>query len=216
MGQEIDRILNQLERSYRAEAWHGPAVLEILAGVSAANAARRPLPAAHTIWELVLHMAYWKDIVRRRLAGERPETDDALNFPVITDASEAAWERAQARLEASHEELVRAIARLDDRQLDEPAPGGSTAQYVVLHGMVQHDLYHAGQIAILKKPAMKAAGPGRKVRSPGRAAARPKPAKRAATSRTARSAGGRKKKVAAARTKKAPAGRRGRPSKRRR
>ena len=222
MGHEIDRILNQLERSYRAEAWHGPAVLEILAGVTAADAARRPIAAAHTIWELVLHMAYWKDIVRRRLAGERPETDEAENFPVIADPSPAAWGRALARLEAAHEGLVQEIAPLEDGQLEEPAPGGTVARYVLLHGMVQHDLYHAGQIAILRKPAMKATRPESRPRA---GAARPKPAarrvtkraatKRTATSRSARSASARRKK-AAVRPKKAGMGRRGRPSKRRR
>lgn len=185
MDREIDRILNQLERSYREESWHGPAVLEALAGVGAAQAAQRPIAAAHTIWELVLHMTYWKDIVRRRLAGERPETDEALNFPDVQDPSPAAWARALTNLEAAHDALSQEIARLDDAQLDEHAPGGSMPRYVMIHGIVQHDLYHAGQIAILRKPApMKAAGP----RRPGRKSAgagRKKAAKRAGTSRTA-------------------------------
>lgn len=152
MGREVDRILDQLERSFRTEAWHGPSVIESLEGVEAAQAAKRPLQGAHTIWELVLHMTYWKDIVRRRLAGERPETDDAMNFPVVTDASDSAWARVRADLEATHEALRTEVARLEDEDLESPAPGGTVARYIVTHGIVQHDLYHAGQISILKKP----------------------------------------------------------------
>ena len=156
MGHEVDRILDQLERSFRSESWHGPSVKEALDGVDAATAASRPLQGAHTIWELVLHVTYWKDIVRRRLAGERPETEEALNFPSVTDASPGAWESARADLESVHKSLREEIARLEDDELNEPAPGGSLSRYVMVHGIVQHDLYHAGQISILRKPQPKA------------------------------------------------------------
>lgn len=159
---EIDRMLNQMDRAFRDDAWHGPAVLEALAGVNAKQANARPLGRAHTIWELVLHMAFWKEIVRERLKGLSPHVDERENFPEIKDPSPEAWDRALARLETAHENLRAEITRVADDQLDQiPVPGGRASRYTMIHGMVQHDLYHAGQIAILKKgrPSPK---PGRK------------------------------------------------------
>ena len=186
MGHEVDRILDQLERAFRREAWHGPAVQEALEGIDNRAAAARPLQGAHTIWELTLHIAYWKEIVRSRLAGERPETDESLNFPDVKDTSAAAWQRVQADLEATHQALQAEIQRLNDEDLDTPAPGGTLSRYVMVHGVVQHDLYHAGQIAILKKPQKPAKKPAVKTpakkkppvkkpaRKPARAASRSK------------------------------------------
>jgi len=98
---EIDRILDQLERSRRGEAWHGPSLEEALANIDAATAAARPISNAHTIWELALHMASWQDVVRRRLAGEEVVPTPTLDWPEADEASEAAW--ASAPRGAPHE-----------------------------------------------------------------------------------------------------------------
>jgi len=152
---EIDRILDQHERAYRGGAWHGPALGEILAGVSAEQAASRPIPNGHSIWELVLHIAAWEDAARKALDGTAIEVAEEENFPTISDTSEAAWQRALATLETSHLAFREAMVRQSDEILDASAgkvvPGRSYSFYFLLHGVVQHNLYHAGQIMLLKK-----------------------------------------------------------------
>jgi uncharacterized damage-inducible protein DinB len=149
---EIKRINDQLRRAYEGEAWHGPSLRELLSGVTAETAAAKPLPNAHSIWELVLHIAAWENVARRRIMGEEMvEITDQENFPTIQDQSETAWQQTLQTLERSHLALREAIAKLDDAQLKEKVPGQNYPIYGLLHGVIQHDLYHAGQIALLKK-----------------------------------------------------------------
>jgi len=150
---EIDRILDQLERAFEGNAWHGPSVREVLAGVTAEQAHARPLGNAHTIWELVRHIAVWEDVGCRRLKGDRAqiEISSPEDWPPPEDTSAAAWEQAQAALEHGHQALVEAIKRVPESRLNEPVAEGMSTLYVTVHGVIQHDLYHAGQIAILKK-----------------------------------------------------------------
>jgi len=149
---EIQRIEDQLRRAFEGNAWHGPAVRELLADVTAAQAAGRPLPNAHSIWEIVLHMATWERVVYRRLQGETvvnlPMEQD---WPPVRDSSEAAWHQAVRDLEQANHDLRAAIAQLTEARLADMAPGKDHSVYVMLHGIIQHDLYHAGQIAVLKK-----------------------------------------------------------------
>ena len=152
---ETDRIRNQFERAFNGEAWHGPAVLALLDGVTAEQAAAHPIPGAHSIWELTLHIAAWEDACRRRLEGDPAQLSDDENFPPITDTSQSAWETAKAKLSDVHNRLLDAISPIDDSRLDQPIISNTettfSTAYVTLHGGVQHSLYHAGQIAILKK-----------------------------------------------------------------
>jgi len=148
---EIDRIADQLRRAYEGEAWHGPSLREILAGITVEQAARRPLPQAHTIWELVLHIAAWESIVRRRLGGEAVEATPEQDWPPVRDTGDAAWKTALDDLDRGHHQLRQAIAALSDDQLRQKVAGQNYSIYGMLHGLIQHDLYHAGQIALLKK-----------------------------------------------------------------
>jgi uncharacterized damage-inducible protein DinB len=151
---EAARISDQLRRAFDGDAWHGDSLFEILEGVTAARAGARPIEGAHSIWELVLHIAAWDGAVLRRLGAVAVELSDAENFPPVTDLSEAAWRAALAKVRRVHEELVAAVAALPDSRLDEMVPGKEGAHYTfyyMLHGVVQHELYHAGQIALLKK-----------------------------------------------------------------
>ena len=150
---EIDRILDQLKRAYEGNAWHGPSIKELLNGVTGEQAHARPLRNAHSIWELVHHIAVWEDVGRRRLEGDPAEVpiSSPEDWPPTEDASDAAWEKAKAALERGHQALVAAISRVVETRLDQPILEGKSTVYVTLHGVIQHDLYHAGQIAILKK-----------------------------------------------------------------
>ena len=148
---EIARIADQLRRAQQGDAWHGPSLREVLDGVSAERAAARPVPGAHTIWEIVLHVAAWRSIVARRLRGEGVEdVSPDQDWPPVRDTKVAAWHEARAGLERAHEVVLQAIAELDDSRLADKTPAGTTF-YELLHGVVQHDVYHAGQIAILRK-----------------------------------------------------------------
>ncbi|HET6889960.1 MAG TPA: DinB family protein [Pyrinomonadaceae bacterium] len=151
MSTELERIQDQLKRAFEGGAWHGPSVLEVLKDVTASQAAARPLPGAHSIWDLVLHIAAWEDACRRRLEGDRAELSDSEDWRAITDTDEGAWERVKALLTDGHRRLRAAIAATDESRLNEPILPGMPSVYVTLHGVIQHDLYHAGQIAILKK-----------------------------------------------------------------
>ena len=149
---ETHRINSQLKRAYQGEAWHGPSLRELLADVTAEQAAERPIANAHSIWELVNHIIAWEQIVRRRLEGERlDEIADEMNFPSVSDVSEEAWQATLRDLGSSNQSLRDSIKHIDDARLDEMASGKEHSNYFMLHGAIQHDLYHAGQISLLKK-----------------------------------------------------------------
>lgn len=145
-------IAEQLRRAFEGDAWHGPALLEILQDMDAAKAAAKPLPDVHSIWELALHVAVWDSVGCRRLAGEKCQPDGTDNFPLVPKrATNAAWRKAVAQLKRSHDVLVKTVRALPESRLRERVPGKRYDFYFMLHGIAQHELYHAGQIAILKK-----------------------------------------------------------------
>lgn len=149
---ETARLAEQLRRAFDGEAWHGDSVLEILEGVDAHAAAAKPIANTHSIWELLLHIAAWDDAVRRRLDSPQLITlNDAENFPPVKDASAAAWAQAVQQSVHAHRQLVKAVEELPDARLTERVPGKDYDIRMMLYGIVQHELYHAGQIALLKK-----------------------------------------------------------------
>ncbi|MGB0035073.1 MAG: DinB family protein [Candidatus Acidiferrales bacterium] len=148
---EIRRILDQMDRAFSGEAWHGPSLMQLLEGVDAESAATRPIGKAHSIWELVNHVTAWNNIVQHRLSGEKVDVTPEMDWPGVWEVNEVGWERSLENLKECRAKLRRAVELLRDDQLDDRVPGDKESFYVLLHGLVQHDLYHAGQIAILKK-----------------------------------------------------------------
>jgi uncharacterized damage-inducible protein DinB len=148
---EVERISDQLNRAFAGEAWHGPSLLAILEGITAPQAALRPLSDGHSIWELVFHIAAWERAGLRRLGGDRASLSDDEDWPTIADPSEQAWEQTRKMLKEGHDAFQDTVSKLDDSRLDQPIVAGLATVYVTLHGIIQHTLYHAGQIAILKK-----------------------------------------------------------------
>lgn len=148
---EGERLLDQLQRAYEGEAWHGPALKHILADVTAAQAARRPITSSHTIWELVLHISAWESAVTTRLGGRYVDEPDEGDWPAVTDTSESAWQATLATLDATHHKLRDAIRRLDPERLNKRLAEGKPTAYFTINGVIQHTLYHAGQIVLLKK-----------------------------------------------------------------
>ena len=148
---EVERILDQCQRAFEGNAWHGPALLELLSEVKSEDAAAHPIAAVHSIWEIVLHIAAWKNACKRRLEGDRAQLTDTEDWPIVKQTTSEKWQDAKDNLLKNHQQLLEAISRLDERRLDTPVIEGMSSVYITLQGVVQHDLYHAGQIAILKR-----------------------------------------------------------------
>jgi uncharacterized damage-inducible protein DinB len=148
---EKQRLLDLLDRAYRAKAWHGPALLETLEGVGAGLAARRPLEGVHSIWELVEHVASWNEIVAKRLGGEKPTITPELNFPPVTKTTPAAWKASLRRLARTQAHFRREVARFPTAKLGRKRPKIDQTWNVLINGQIQHGLYHAGQIALLRR-----------------------------------------------------------------
>lgn len=146
-----------LRKGHSNNPWHGSATADLLAGVSPDMAAARPVTDAHSIWEIVLHMTGWQREVARRLRGAAPGLPDEGDWPEPPAASQEAWDRAQADLRESLEQLADAVSGLSDQDLEDrigtssrPLGTGVTKAETVM-GMLQHNAYHSGQIALLLK-----------------------------------------------------------------
>jgi hypothetical protein len=155
---ETDRIVRELKEAHAGTPWHGPSRAAVLGDVTVDEAARRPGREAHGIWELVLHMRAWTGEVARRIREGNPGEPAEGDFPVPPAPSTTAWAATIASLDAAHRDLLAAIAQASPDFLD--ARGGSIADTtggnavsnrVMLHGLAQHDAYHTGQIALLKR-----------------------------------------------------------------
>ena len=144
-----------MKRAFEGEAWHGPSLTETLKGVTAEQAAARPVAGAHSIWEIVLHVSAWQKAVRTRVGGEKVEAPDQGDWPTARATSPSDWEKTLTELEHGYKELRETIARLSDFDLEKNPPGSENSIYIQLHGTIQHNLYHAGQIAVLKKAITK-------------------------------------------------------------
>jgi uncharacterized damage-inducible protein DinB len=147
MGAEADFTADEIDRSWRGEAWSGPALQEILAGVDETSARWTPGAGVHSIFELLLHVSCWERVARERVLGRAHTPSDAENFPHPS----VSWKDALSAADAGHAALVEAVRALSDDGIGKTAPGCSYTLRFMLHGVAQHNLYHAGQMAILKK-----------------------------------------------------------------
>lgn len=148
---EINRIRDQLLKSFEGGAWYGPSVLETLEGVSYEQASVRPVNNAHTIAELALHIKAWQNITRIRLEGNAFDASPADDWPEVNIASEKEWALEIEKLKESFKLLSESISKSNEAKLDYAAAGQNYSNYFMLHGLIQHNAYHAGQITLLKK-----------------------------------------------------------------
>jgi uncharacterized damage-inducible protein DinB len=151
---ELERIQDQIVRSLDGAAWHGPALMEVLSGVDVQAAVARPIPNAHTIWEIVRHVSASTELVLFRLRGDARTLSPEEDWPAPPSAGDlGAWNADIRHLAEVHRELIAELSTIDAyaSRLDAPIVPGFSSVYVTLHGLVQHDLYHAGQIALIKK-----------------------------------------------------------------
>ena len=152
------QLSKHLERTTTGPMWHGPALAEVLDGVTPEGAAARPIAGAHSIWEIVLHVTAWADIARARLKGQSTgDPTPAQDWPPVAATGPDDWQRALKQLETSHRLLAADARELDDAGLDALVPGLDYSVAVLLHGIVEHGTYHGGQIALLKRALAPAA-----------------------------------------------------------
>lgn len=151
---EIQQLLRLIDEGYDRAAWHGPNLRSSIRGVTVRQAALRPGRERHNIWEIVVHAAYWKYVVRRRLAGEKRGSFALAGsnwFVRPVDGSEKAWKADIGFLEAEHRKLRECIAALPPDELDRSARGSRSSPRRLIAGNAFHDVYHAGQIQLIKK-----------------------------------------------------------------
>lgn len=152
---EIQRLLGVIDQAYDQQAWHGTNLRGALRGVDARQALWRPAHDRHNIWEVAVHAAYWKYAVRRRLTGEK-----RAGFPMAGsnwwrrpdgDSSTAAWRRDLRLLGDMHRELRSTIASFPSRRLGHAVGASRHRVCEMIAGIAMHDVYHAGQIQLLKR-----------------------------------------------------------------
>ena len=151
---ELELLLEIIDQAYERQAWHGPNLKGSLRGLTAKQASWRPARGRHNIWELVIHAAYWKYAVRRRLLGGK-----CVSFPIkgsnwFEDPrknGERAWKEDLALLDETHRGLREAIDMLAPSRLHSSQPGSKVKNVTLIYGIASHDLYHAGQIQLLKR-----------------------------------------------------------------
>jgi uncharacterized damage-inducible protein DinB len=143
-----ERLLDQLNRAYGGEAWHGPALRNLLEGVTAEQAKSHPIRGAHSILELVVHVGTWNDVIARRLEGTIVESSTVDDW---ADVAMTKWPVAVEKLERAQSRLTDAVARLSTEELEQPIAGSASSKLTEIAGVLQHAVYHSGQIALLKK-----------------------------------------------------------------
>jgi uncharacterized damage-inducible protein DinB len=150
----IDILLALIDQSYNKKAWHGTNLRGSIRGLTAKEASQRPSPSRHNIWEIVIHCAYWKYIVRRRILGEKKGSFPLKGsnwFRRPSDLSEEEWRGDIELLESSHASVREAVTDLTSRDLSFIPRGSKVDNLAIIMGIASHDLYHAGQIQLLKR-----------------------------------------------------------------
>jgi hypothetical protein len=153
-GPLVELLLEVLDQAFEQKSWHGTTLRGSLRGLTPDEALWRPAPGRHNIWELSLHAAYWKYAVRRRLAGAAIGSFDRKpsNWPALPDpADRRAWKRDVALLEAEHRSLREVVSGLTPAALRLRSPRGVWTNGEEIHGVAAHDLYHTGQIQLIKR-----------------------------------------------------------------
>lgn len=155
MNTECNRIAYALASAISGDAWYGDSLRKILDNVTAKQAQARPIANAHTIWELVVHVEVWVKFCQGAMQGVPIPAWATMakeqDWPPVNDTSDQAWQQAVSSFFSTHLKLVQAIKTFSDDRLEGTVPGRTYNFYHLLQGMIQHAVYHGGQIALLKK-----------------------------------------------------------------
>ncbi|MGA3246344.1 MAG: DinB family protein [Bacteroidota bacterium] len=151
---QLNDLLFLIEQSYNKKAWHGTNLRGSIRGLSAHEAAWRPGTGRHNIWEIVVHCAYWKYIVRRRILGEKKGSFPLKGsnwFHRSANLTGQAWREDIKLLESCHRSLLDAVSQLSPGELPRKPKGSKVSNLAIIAGIASHDVYHAGQIQLLKR-----------------------------------------------------------------
>ena len=153
---EVERIASQIDLTYRDGFWGGGSIRDLFRGLAASEAASHPIPDAHSAWEIALHVAVWHNIFRSRIVDKDAEHHYETDWPTPEDTTDENWTAALHELDQSHKALVDAVRNLNVEDLDKRVRGKEFTFYEMLHGISQHDHYHAGQVLMLRKAILAA------------------------------------------------------------
>jgi hypothetical protein len=151
---QIRTYLHLIDEAYEKQAWHGPNLLGSIRGLTSKQAAWRPARKRHNIWEIVVHAAYWKYIVRRRLLNGKKGTFPLKGSNWIkrpAEKTEKAWREDIRLLHQTHCALRETIAKVKPSELNKKPSGSKFTNAFIISGIAYHDVYHAGQIQLLKR-----------------------------------------------------------------
>jgi len=148
---ELDSIVDEMKQIHDGDAWHGPALRESLSGLSSQQAAERPIASAHNIWEIVRHVTVWERVFHRRLEGQPASEPEEGDFPQPGEINEESWAKTLGELDAEHEKLLNVVRKLSDEELERKVVNRDYSIRFQLHAIIRHHVYHAGQIALLRK-----------------------------------------------------------------
>lgn len=148
---EVERIARQVDLTYLDGFWGGGSIRDLFRSMAASQAASYPIVGAHSAWETALHIAAWYDIFRGRIVDMSVEYRHDADWPAPGVTSADNWTATLNRLDESHKALVDAVRNLKVEDLQKVVKGREFTFYEMLHGISQHDQYHAGQVLMLKK-----------------------------------------------------------------
>jgi len=149
---EVQKIRSKLKEIYYGPAWHGPAIKELLKGVNAKTALVKPRKGVHSIWEVVLHLTTWSEVAVKRVKGEKvPQVSSEKDWPDYADGTEKGWKITLQRLDSHQKKLLQLLEKTKDGRLSEKVQKSGSRLDRLLYGTINHEMYHAGQIGVLKK-----------------------------------------------------------------
>jgi uncharacterized damage-inducible protein DinB len=145
-------ISAMMKSTVTGPAWHGPSVMELLEGVTAEQALKHPLEECHSIWEIMFHLNEWQEYALDTIQGKKNNLKEGKDWPKPpADADESRWEMTMRRFEGCSREIREYIMHIDEARMHEMVPGKEFNLKVLLHGIIEHNIYHGGQLAILRK-----------------------------------------------------------------
>ena len=149
---EVKRIISLLKEIYYGPAWHGPAIKELLKGVTAKKALAKPVKGFHSIWEVVLHLTTWTEVAGKRVKGEKvQQVTSEKDWPSNADRMEKGWKNALKNLDFHQKKLLQSLEKTKDSKLSEKVQRSGSRLDTLPYGTINHEMYHAGQIGVLKK-----------------------------------------------------------------
>lgn len=148
---QSEKLKDQLQRAYFGNAWHGPALKEALENLDSKAVIKKPVENLHNIWEIVLHISTWIDAVRRRLEGEIVKISPEEDWPEIKNFRDSNWLLTIKQMDERFNLLLQTFNNLNDESLDKNVNGEDYNVYFMIEGLIQHTLYHTGQVILLKK-----------------------------------------------------------------